>query len=151
MILVFLLWLSRLRTQHCLYEDASSILGLSSLRLHPALLQDAVQLADEAQIRCIIGFSGSSNLTPSLGTSICHRCGCKKKKKMIAMNDFTARFFFLFHRLLSEDKELCSAFLVYMTRKNLRSNSTYSWVIMFGCCCLCVCVYVINQFTSSPA
>ena len=39
--------------------------------------------SDEARIQCCcdggVDLSYSSDSTPSLGTSICHRCGCKKK------------------------------------------------------------------------
>ena len=50
-----------------------------------ALLWAVVLVADMAQIlfccSCGVGGSYSSDLTPSPGTSICHRCGLRKTKK----------------------------------------------------------------------
>ena len=60
----FPLWLSVLRTQHCLCEGAG---------LTPGLAQQ-VKVTDAAQIQCHcgwgIGFGRSSDSTPSLGASI---------------------------------------------------------------------------------
>ena len=69
-MLEFPLQLSRLRTQHSFYEDAGSIPGLVQCVNNSALLQATAQVCN-----CI------SNCTPSLGTSICHKCGCKMKKE----------------------------------------------------------------------
>ena len=82
----FLLWLSRLRTQHCLCEDAGSMPWLAQWGKDLALPQAAVQVADVVQIwhccGCGEALSRSSNLTPSLETSICCRRRLKKKKKI---------------------------------------------------------------------
>ena len=63
------MWLSGLRTQHCLCEDAVSI---------PSLAQ---WVKDRCCCGCGIGCSCSSDSTPGLGTAICCRCSRKKKNK----------------------------------------------------------------------
>ena len=45
----------------------------------PVLLQAVAQVVDTAPTQHCSGYSFDS--TPSLGTSICHRCSHKKKKK----------------------------------------------------------------------
>ena len=65
----FLLWLSRLRTQHCVCEDAGLIPGLTQW------IKDLVYRA------VVYACSCSSNLTPNLATSICLRHNYKRKKK----------------------------------------------------------------------
>ena len=81
------MWLSRLRTQHSICEDAGLIPGLAQRVKDLALLQAAVLVADVVHIQCCcgcgcdIGLSCSSDKIPSLGTSICGRCGPKNKKK----------------------------------------------------------------------
>ena len=77
--------LSRLRTWHRFCNDTGSIPGLAQWVKDLALLQAVVSFTDLAQrcrcCGCGIGVSCSSNSTPSLGTSICCRCGHKKKTK----------------------------------------------------------------------
>ena len=68
----FLLWLSRLRTWCCLWEDADSIPDLAHWVEDPLLLW----LFCSPAVAALIG-----PLTP--GTPVCHRCDCKKKKKNI--------------------------------------------------------------------
>ena len=68
----FLLWLSRLRTWHSVCEDVDS---------NPGLAQWVRELRIWHCCGCGVDYSCSSDSTPSLGTSICHRCGPKKKKK----------------------------------------------------------------------
>ena len=79
----FPLWLSGLRTQRCLCEDAGSIPGLSPWVKALALPQAAVQVTDVAWIPsccgCSIGRSCSSNSTPGPGPSTCRRHSPKKK------------------------------------------------------------------------
>ena len=63
--------------------------SLSSLRtalgLDPALPQATVQVTDTAWILCLYGCGVGQQLQvqfdPILGTSICHTCGSKKKRK----------------------------------------------------------------------
>ena len=66
-------------------EDAGLSPDLALWVKDPALTQSAASVTDIAQIQCCHGcgvdHSFSSNLTPSSGTSICHRFGSKKKKK----------------------------------------------------------------------
>ena len=63
----------RVPSGHSVHEDAGSVPGL------------AQQVADAAQIQhCCghgVGLSYISDSTPSLGTSMCHRCSPKKEKK----------------------------------------------------------------------
>ena len=80
----FPLWLNRLRTQHSLHKGMDSIPGLPQWVKDLALPWAGVN-RDAARIwrcrGCGVGLSCSSSLTPSLGSSICHRCGHKKNKK----------------------------------------------------------------------
>ena len=50
---------------------------------HPSYLFGRLERSDQIQYchGCGIGLSSSSNSTPGLGTSICHRCTPKKKRK----------------------------------------------------------------------
>ena len=64
-----------------------SIPGLTQWVKDPVLPQAVAKIADVAQIKCCcgcgVGWHYSSNSTPGLGSSICHRCGSKKKKKKV--------------------------------------------------------------------
>ena len=83
-VLIVAQWL---RTQHSVHEDAGLIPGLAQRVKEPILSQTKAYVEGAAQIwhccGCGIVPSCSSNSTPSLGTSICHRCGLKMKKKKI--------------------------------------------------------------------
>ena len=58
--------------------------SLSGLRIpccHEQWCRLQMWLRSHIAVAVVYDGSYSSNLTPSLGTSICHRCGPKKKKK----------------------------------------------------------------------
>ena len=78
----FLLWLSRLRTQHSAHEVVGSIPGLTQCVKDPALPQGTAQVADVAWMWCCCGCGVGRQLQlsfdPSLVTCICHGCGPKK-------------------------------------------------------------------------
>ena len=70
----------QVKDQTLFCEDVGLIPGHVQWVKDPTLLQAVV----EAQIRCCHGYGighSCSNFTPGSGTSICYRCGCKKKKR----------------------------------------------------------------------
>ena len=74
-----IIWEFLLRTRQCLCEDLGSICGLTQWVKKLVLPQNAAQIS--CCYGCGTGLSCSSDSTPGLGTSTCHRWGCKKKKK----------------------------------------------------------------------
>ena len=84
------MWLSRLRTQHSVCEDVGSIPGLAQWVMDLVLPQAAAEVADAVWIRhccgCGVGHCCSSDSTLRPGSSICHKCGPKKKKREREIN-----------------------------------------------------------------
>ena len=64
-------------------EDTGLIPGPAQWIKDPALLQAVAKVSDAACIWhcCGCGSNSSSDLTPSLRTSMCHRCEPKKLKR----------------------------------------------------------------------
>ena len=54
---------------------------LKDLRGHKLWCRSKAQLGSGMAVAVDVASSGSSDLTPSLGTSMCHGCGPKKTKK----------------------------------------------------------------------
>ena len=77
-------------------------------------------LASLSGLRILSYYSCSSNSTPSLGTTICCRCGPKKQKKKKASNCFTFTYF-------------CQYWQNWQTGHTLPSLR-HSWLCVFLCC-----------------
>ena len=79
------MWLSRLRTPCCLYEDSVSIPALHQWVKGPVLPQVAVWVADAAAVWCDYGCNVGPQLqlqlTPTPGTSICPWCRKKERRE----------------------------------------------------------------------
>ena len=73
----------RVSNQTCIHKDDSSIPGLNKWVKDPAFPGAVVQVTDRVRCRVAVAVvqadSCSSDLTPRLGISICHRCGPKKQ------------------------------------------------------------------------
>ena len=79
------MWLSGLKTRHCLCEsDAGSIPGLAQ-RVKDLVQQATVKVANVARIRCCcgcgVGWQLQLRLTFGPGIPICHRYGHKEEKE----------------------------------------------------------------------
>lgn len=62
-----------------IHEDAGSLSGLRIWHCRELWCRSQTQLGPGVAVAVVKVGSYSSNLTPSLGTSICHRCGLKKQ------------------------------------------------------------------------
>ena len=80
----FSLWL-RLRTQLVsMRMQVQTLAPLGGLRIqhcHERWCRSQIQLGSGIAVAVAVAGSLSSDLTPSLRTSLCHRCGYKKEKK----------------------------------------------------------------------
>ena len=73
----------RVKNLTSIHEDVRSLALLSGLRIwhgHELWFRLQMQLGSPVAVAVVQAGSCSSNLTPSLGTSICCRCGPKKQK-----------------------------------------------------------------------
>uniref|UniRef100_A0A480F2L0 Uncharacterized protein n=1 Tax=Sus scrofa TaxID=9823 RepID=A0A480F2L0_PIG len=78
----FPLWFSRLITQHSAHEVTGSIPELRIQHCHK--LQHRPQMRLGSSVFVAWACSWSSDLISSLATSMCHRCGHKKKKSFFS-------------------------------------------------------------------
>ena len=94
MSLDFPLWLSGLRTQLVsMRMQVQSLVSLSMLRIwhcHELCCRLQIWLRSCVAVAVTQAGCSSSNLTPSLGTSICCRWDSKKKKKSVSVSTFVA-------------------------------------------------------------
>ena len=72
------IWLGSMRTQ---VRSLALLSGLRIRHCHEFWCRAQIQLGSGVGVAVMRARGYSSDLTPSLGTSICHRCGTKKKKK----------------------------------------------------------------------
>ena len=62
-------------------RSLASLSGSGTRRCHVLWCRSQTQLGSRVAVAVAKAASCSSDLTPSLGTSMCHRCGPKKEKK----------------------------------------------------------------------
>ena len=72
------IWLASMKTQ---VRSLASLSGLRSRRCHELWCRSQMRLRSGIVVAVMWAGGYSSDLTHSLGTSICHGCGPKKKKK----------------------------------------------------------------------